>query len=236
MRRSPSGGLHAKTVADAHAVAALRDERDRQRWLGDVGIPAPRVVDWSERDDAATLISTTVPGVPASSAPPSSGAAAARGVGRLLADLHARTADCPFDRGLSVTLAEAEQHVAAGLVDTDDLDDERIGRTAESLLEELRARAQGQRQDVVLCHGDASLPNLFLDPSTWQPTGIVDVGRLGLADRYLDLALVVRSIADDRNPGYGPGAADAFWSAYGWEPAAVDHGAIALYQLLDEFF
>lgn len=233
--RSPDGALHAKTVTSAHAVTALRAERDRQRWLEDVGIPAPRIVDWSERDDSATLISTTVPGVPASSAPPSAGAAAATGVGRLLAELHA-TADCPFDRRLSVTLAEAEQHVAAGRVDEHDFDDERVGRSATSLLEQLRSDARLRGEDVVLCHGDASLPNLFLDPVTWQPTGIVDVGRLGLADRYLDLALAARSIADDRNPGYGTEAAAAFWSGYGWEPSAVDHDAIAFYQLLDELF
>lgn len=62
---------------------------------------------------------------------------------------------------------------------------------------------------------------------------MVDVGRLGLADRHLDLALASRSMADrDLNPSFGPAAAEVFLAAYG-HPA--DPWRLDFYRLLDEF-
>jgi aminoglycoside phosphotransferase len=65
-------------------------------------------------------------------------------------------------------------------------------------------------------------------------TGMIDVHRLGVADRHLDLALVTRSISDTTlNPAYGSAAAEAVLAAYG-RPA--DPWRIDFYRLLDEFF
>lgn len=238
MLRSPDGRHHAKIARDEFAVARLAAERDRQLWLATAGVAAPVVVDWVVDDDggSARLVSSTVPGVPASAVQGPDVTAAMGGIGTLLARLHAVEAPCPFDHRLEVTTRLARGAVAAGAVDVADLDASRAGRSASSLLTELEQRAAGRAQSVVLCHGDASLPNLCLDPRTWQPTGIVDVGRLGIADRYLDLALVVRSMDDPRNPGYGGAGRDAFWRAYGWDPEDADPDAIDFYQLLDEFF
>jgi len=44
-----------------------------------------------------------------------------------------------------------------------------------------------ERADLAVCHGDFCLPNVVLDPETLVVTGILDVGRLGIADRHLDL-------------------------------------------------
>jgi len=234
--RSPDGRHHAKRVRGGAAVAELLGERDRQAWLAHVGVPAPQVVEWTATEDGATLVSTTVPGVPASSVGAADAERAMRGIGALLAGLHRVAATCPFDRRLGVTVPLARAAVAAARVDLDDLDEQRAGRAPSSLLEELERRAAGRAEDVVLCHGDASLPNLFLDPSTWEPTGFVDVGRLGVADRYLDLALVLRSMDDARNPGYHGTQMLALWAGYGTPALEVDTDAVELYQLLDEFF
>lgn len=233
--RSPDGAQHAKRVHGTAAIADLLAERDRQEWLAKIGVPAPRVVDWVASDDGATLVSTTVPGIPASSVTGAQADRAMRSIGAMLADLHAITLPCPFDRRLAVTVALARETVASGKFDLGDVDQPRVGRTPASLLAELERRAAGRTEDVVLCHGDASLPNLFLDPVTGEPTGFVDVGRLGLADRYLDLGLVLRSMDDERNPGYHHRRLTAFWEGYG-STAAVDDDAVELYQLLDEFF
>ncbi|WP_226961550.1 MULTISPECIES: aminoglycoside 3'-phosphotransferase [Streptomyces] len=66
-----------------------------------------------------------------------------------------------------------------------------------------RARA-ADPSDVVVCHGDLCLPNVLLDPGSCRVTGLVDLGRLGLADRLSDLALLSRSLTSDLNPQYGP--------------------------------
>lgn len=234
--RSPDGRHHAKRVRGTIAVGDLEDERDRQLWLAGRGIAAPRVVDWWADDGGAVLVSTTVPGVPASDVTAADAERAARSIGAMLADLHAASAECPFDRRLAVTVELASAAVVAGRVDLEDLDAPRSGRTGVSLLAELQDRAAGRGEDVVLCHGDASLPNLFLDPVTFAPSGFVDVGRLGLADRYLDLALAVRSMDDERNPGYHDGLRTAFWDGYGAPTPELDRDAVDFYQLLDEFF
>jgi aminoglycoside phosphotransferase len=236
--RSRDGRHHAKASTD---VARLRDERDRTAWLATTAVPVPAIADWTESTAGAVVITTTLPGAPASAVPAADAPLAATAAGTLLALLHELpAAACPFDRRLAVTVPLARTAVATGSVDVDDLDAERLGRSPASLLSELETAARAHpevAQDVVVCHGDASLPNLFLDPRTGEPTGVLDVGRLGLADRHLDLALVLRSMRDGRNPQYGAAREPAFWRGYGLRAATdVDEHRLALYRLLDEFF
>ena len=74
---------------------------------------------------------------------------------------------------------------------------------------------------------------MILDPDTCRVTGVIDVGRLGVADRWSDLALTTRSLEGDLNPQYGAGAADRFLNRYG---VPHDPGKNDFYRLLDEFF
>jgi aminoglycoside 3'-phosphotransferase-2 len=83
-------------------------------------------------------------------------------------------------------------------------------------------------EDLVVAHGDACLPNFLARDG--QLTGLIDCGRLGVADRYQDLALAARSIS--RN--YGRAFIPAFFSAYGVDQP--DEQKLAWYALLDEFF
>lgn len=236
VRRSPDGRTYAKTAATSATLAELLDERDRLTWLATTPIDAPRVVDWQERDGVATLVTSTLPGVPASDLPAADARAAARGLVEFLELLHALpVGECPFDRRLGVTVGAAAENVAAGEVDEADFDEERRGWTAEALLGRLladRERAQaGEAGDLVVCHGDFCLPNALVDPDTARVTGILDVGRLGVADRHLDAALLVRSMAAvELNPGYGPEL--AAWVA---ERLGADPWRIEFYCLLDEF-
>jgi len=69
---------------------------------------------------------------------------------------------------------------------------------------------------TAVTHGDYCAPNVFVDPETLKFCGVLDVGRLGAGDRYLDLALMVKSLSNGLNPQYGgPSAAQAFVAAYG---------------------
>jgi streptomycin 3"-kinase len=80
--------------------------------------------------------------------------------------------------------------------------------------------------DLVVCHGDACLPNFLFDPDTLALTGVIDVGRLGIADRYADLALAKAQLADVWPVGSG-----RFFTAYGLsEP---DDRRLDFYLLLD---
>jgi kanamycin kinase len=65
----------------------------------------------------------------------------------------------------------------------------------------------------VVCHGDACAPNTLIDDAG-SCSGHVDLGHLGLADRWADLAIATWSL--DWN--YGPGWQRVLLAAYGIEP------------------
>ena len=66
---------------------------------------------------------------------------------------------------------------------------------------------------LVVCHADACCPNTLIgDDGRW--TAHVDLGLLGLGDRWADIA--VASMSTEWN--YGPGWEDALIEAYGVEP------------------
>jgi kanamycin kinase/streptomycin 3"-kinase/aminoglycoside 3'-phosphotransferase-2 len=238
VRRSPDGGAYAKSGGGPHRDD-LVDERERLEWLADTDLPAAEVLDFTDEGERATLVLRTVPGVPMSELPRSVVPSAVERLAELLRRLHAVPRDtCPFDRWLAVTVPLARLRVEAGLVDEDDLDEERAGRSARELLSELveqRPRAEElEVGDLAVCHGDACLPNFLVDSDSLEVTGMIDVHRLGVADRHLDLALATRSVADlELNPAYGPAAAEALLAAYGRDP---DPWRLGFYRLLDEFF
>ncbi len=77
--------------------------------------------------------------------------------------------------------------------------------------------------DLVVCHGDACNPNFLLDDDL-EPSGYVDVGLMGVADRHADLAPALLSLGwnfagmpfDDPAPGYVPKPLDDdFLAGYG---------------------
>jgi aminoglycoside phosphotransferase len=68
--------------------------------------------------------------------------------------------ECPFDRTLAVTMAEARERTRLGLVDQSDFDEVRRGRAATEVLVELLAKRPAT-EDIVFTHGDYCLPNVF---------------------------------------------------------------------------
>lgn len=134
---------------------------------------------------------------------------------------------CPFDQTLSRKVKNAQRRVQLGLVDEGDFDEKRLGRKAEEVFTELVA-TRPVNEELVFTHGDYCLPNIIIDQG--KVSGFIDWGRSGVADKYQDLALAVRSLASNFGAEYVP----AFFKAYGLE--RVDQAKIEFYQLLDEFF
>jgi streptomycin 3"-kinase len=199
---SDDGVLVAKCVPP-NGVDELRDERRRIEWLVGNGIPGPSVVDRSTSEDGACLVMTAVPGVPASDLDLSTLLRAWPSMIDMLRRLHELpTADCPFERTLATMFRIAEDVVRRDAVVPEFLAVEQQGRPPTDLLAELRAqlveRLAQEADDLVVCHGDACLPNFMVDPDTLACTGLIDIGRLGTADRHVDLSLLQANARESR--------------------------------------
>ncbi|KWU50962.1 aminoglycoside 3'-phosphotransferase [Pseudomonas palleroniana] len=205
----------------------LADEIERLRWLRQMDLPAPVVLDEVQDDHRHWLLMTAVPGQDLASAIGVSAAQVINILATALRTLHqVPVALCPFDHSVEQRIARAQKHVSAGLVDEADFDDERLGRSAEDVFAELLS-TRPKIQDQVVTHGDACLPNFMTADARFS--GFIDCGRLGISDRYQDLALAARSI--ERN--LGQAWVKAFFELYGVEP---DEQRMKFYCLLDEFF
>lgn len=121
-------------------------------------------------------------------------AAAVRAVGRGLRALHDAlpVADCPFDWGVASRIENARRRGIEAPVD-------------------LREPPPTDR--LVVCHGDACVPNTLLDDDGAR-LAHVDLGALGVADRWADIAVAAMSTGWN----YGPGWDGALIAAYGVEP------------------
>lgn len=224
-----SGGVWRTTgAAGTHYVKHGPDaelEHQRLSWLAG-RVPVPTVLATAGTGMDRWLVLADVGAPSLESAPPTDSATTGTVLGGLLRRLHALPlADCPFDARVATAVAAAERAVAEGLVDADDFDDENRGATPKELLERLVAR-QPADADLVVTHGDFTTENVL-----WRPDSgavLIDLPRLGVADRHRDLALAHRALAGE------PGALAAFHAAYGHD-APADEDRLRWYQLLDEF-
>ncbi|MDR6881512.1 APH(3') family aminoglycoside O-phosphotransferase [Bacillus sp. 3255] len=210
------------------AVESLVGEKERLVWLQGT-LPVPEVLFYGRDDADEYMLITEIAGINASdkcyeSALPQLMQQLAYG---LKAVHRVEIAGCPFDQRLDVKIKEAAGRVERQQVDEDDFDEARKGFSARELLKELQA-TRPAAEDIVFTHGDYCLPNIILHGG--KVSGFIDWGRAGLADRYQDLALAVRSIRYN----FGQEHVQAFLDAYGL--AELDEDKIRYYQLLDEFF
>ncbi len=208
-----------------HTLSELPREVDRLRWLGLQSIPCPQVIDTAMYAGRNWLLMTALPGRDLASSPDLATGEIIALSATALRQLHALdTASCPFDQRIEHRIAEARARLDAGLVDFHDFDAEHDPHTAFADL--LATRPVGE--DLVVTHGDACFPNFLAEHGRF--TGFVDCGRLGVADRWQDLALVCRSLSFN----FGAGSEQAFLQAYGISEA--DAHKSSFYRLLDEFF
>ncbi|MFF5991172.1 APH(3'') family aminoglycoside O-phosphotransferase [Prauserella flavalba] len=221
--RDTTGSRYAKHVP-ASGREELAAERDRVGWLAGTGVPGPRVLDWAEDHTGACLVTSAVPGVPADTVPPESLATAWPSIADTVRHLHSlSTVDCPFRRDLALMFPLARDVVARDAVEPDFLPVEQQDTPPAELLARLEPqldrRLAEEPADTVVCHGDLCLPNIVLDPGTLEVSGLIDLGRLGLADRHADLALLLANSRETWPDETRARAADAvFAERYGRRP------------------
>jgi streptomycin 3"-kinase len=234
--RSPDGTRYAKCVGSP-GIVELSAERDRMAWLGERIALGPRFVDWYEDGAGACLLTCAVPGVPADQVSAADLRGAWDGIADAVRTLHeVPAAECPFRRDLGRMVALARDVVARDAVNPGFLpveqQDTPVRELLARVLAELPKRQEQEAVDTVVCHGDLCLPNIVLDPETLGFAGFVDLGRLGLADRYADLALLLANARETSWPDEdAAGAADAAFAArYG---VTLDDDRLRFYLHLD---
>ena len=204
---------------------SLADERDRLSWLrGRIRIP--EAIDYGIDGDHEWLLLSPLPGRDATddelrSNPTGLVPAIARGLRVFHESVPA--AECPFAFTNDVAIAHVRQRLAAGVFD--DAYDWHTefahfsGAEAVARLEELRP----PDEDLVVCHGDYCFPNVLIEDD--EVTGYLDLGELGIADRWWDIAVGAWSSVWNLGPGYE----ELFYASYGVEP---DRRRIEFYRLL----
>jgi kanamycin kinase len=199
--RNDYGGLTFRTDdgryvkhGPRNAESSFAGEVERLGWAGG-HIAVPRVLEAGADDTHEWMVTAALTGAsavdPAWRAHP---AVAVRAVGEGLRALHDAlpVEDCPFDWGVTARIANAE---GRGI------------RVPDAL------REPPPIDRLVVCHGDACCPNTLIgDDGRWAAH--VDLGTLGLGDRWADIA--VASMSTTWN--YGEGWEDALIEAYGVEP------------------
>ncbi|MBN8844002.1 MAG: phosphotransferase [Sphingomonadales bacterium] len=81
--------------------------------------------------------------------------------------------------------------------------------------------------DPVVTHGDFSLDNVFVRAGSI--VGCIEVGRVGITDRYQDLAIIWNCLDE-----FGDAPQERFLHQYGI--ADADQRKLQFHLLLDEFF
>ena len=213
-------------AAPVHPFSELPGEAARLRWLESTTLIAPRLRDFRQGGGTYWLLMTALRGSDltrwtGSTADP---ALVLAGALRTLHQLD--PSSCPFDHRLEQRLAVGSANLMAGLVDEADFDTARAGWTGQAVLDWL-GENRPQTEDLVVTHGDASLPNFIADADALS--GMVDWGRLGVADRWQDLAIACRSLIFNA----GQAEVSRFLHAYG---ASWDEERYRYYCTLDELF
>jgi streptomycin 3"-kinase len=176
----------------------LAAECDRITWLSETDIPTASVLDWHVGDEGACLVTRAVDGIPADQLDAPTLQQAWLNIAEVVRHLHNLPVEsCPFDRGLDVMVSRAHATVAKNRVNAEFLPAEVRGIPATTIFsklhEELAQRRREERQSRVICHGDLCLPNIVIDTETFDVSGLIDLGRLGCADPYADIALLLNN-------------------------------------------
>lgn len=194
------------------------------KWARD-HLPVPMVVRHGRNESVEWMVTTGLGGRDATdpafrSDPKRLVRILARGLRRFH---RAPVATCPFDFRIDAAMRVARDRLGRGVIDAvEGFHAEHSGLTAAEAVAALE-RTRPADEDLVVCHGDYCPPNVLIRGN--RVAGYVDLGELGVADRWWDLAVATWSVTWNLGSGYE----DLFLSEYG---AELDRGQLEFYRLL----
>lgn len=228
-----------KVLKIQRASAEAQTEYTMMEWLSGK-LPVPRCLFHCVQDGSDYLLMSKVPGTMSCAeehmADPALLVQTLAGILKRL--WQTDVSDCPVRWPPEAKLALVRDAVARGAIDTEHVEPDTYGadgfESPQALLDWLEANQPPM--DPVLSHGDFCLPNIFL--SDGSLSALIDLGRSGVADRWLDIAICYRSLRDNFGGVYGGVPHPDFdpsslFRALDIQP---DWEKIRYYLLLDELF
>jgi aminoglycoside phosphotransferase len=202
--------------APAGAPLDLAAEAARLAWAVTF-TPVPRVLGQGRDAAGSWLVTSPVAGLMAAAARwRADPRTAVTAIGAGLRALHETlpVSGCPFSWSAAGRVGDARRRAAQGQIDPADWHEDFRAIGVEGALELLADPPAADR--LVVCHGDSCAPNTLIGDDGWW-SGHVDLGDLGVADRWADLAVATWSTTWN----YGPGWESALLAAYGMAPDPV---------------
>ncbi|MDG2195542.1 MAG: aminoglycoside 3'-phosphotransferase [SAR324 cluster bacterium] len=221
----PNGTTKYLKMVQRNAYPSIADELERLRWAK-AFLPVPKIIDFDLDDDPAWLLSEGIAGTNGTEPDLKSNPALLVSLlARALRHFHnhAPVSSCPFDFRLEPALEHVSKRVQLGLIEPQkhfhpEFQHLSLGE-AQSFLKEQKPSSTKE----VVCHGDYCVPNILFDNNRLQ--GFVDLGELGVADVWWDLAVATWSL----NWNIGDGWEELFLKEYG---VPYDHNKNIYYRLL----
>ena len=202
----------------------LAAEASRMAWAVSF-TPVPRVIGQGADEAGSWIVTSALPGqsavMPRWQSDPATAVAA---IGEGLRAMHDAlpVPACPFSWMAAGRLADARRRARQGRVDPADWHEDHQPLGVGQALDLLADIPPVDR--LVVCHGDACAPNTLIgEDGRWS--GHVDLGELGVADRWADLAIATWSAGWN----YGPGWERPLLDAYG---VSADPDRTRYYRLL----
>jgi kanamycin kinase len=197
--------------APAGSEVDLAGEAARMRWAA-AFVTVPRVLEQARDAEGSWLVTAAIDGEMAVTERwKQDPATAVRVIGESLRAFHDAlpVAGCPFSTSAEERVAEAERNAARRAHRT--LHPDFAGLTPAEALK--RVTDIPPVDQLVVCHGDTCAPNTLLT-TDGRFAGHVDLGDLGVADRWSDLAIATWSTTWN----YGEGWQEPLLDAYGIAP------------------
>jgi kanamycin kinase len=221
---APDGLVRFAKVDTEGRHPTLRAESERMIWAA-AYLPVPEVVALEQHDGTTVLLTEALPGRDGTDPVwrDDVGALVAA-LGRGLRAFHEAVGEewCPFRFDIERALDHVRRRVADDDIDPAGFHEEHRHLSPAAALAELVAAAPAD-EDLVVCHGDYCPPNALLHDGA--VTGYVDLGELGVADRWWDVATGGWSTCWNFGEQFEP----LFYESYGIAP---DPARIRFFRLL----
>jgi len=220
----PDGAVRFAKVDRAGCYPTLRGEAERMIWAA-AYLPVPVVVVLEQRGATSILLTEALPGRDATDpAWRDDLGTLVAALGRGLRAFHEAVGEewCPFRFDTERALDHVRRRIAVDDIDPAGFHEEHDHLSPAAALTQLQATVPDE-EDLVVCHGDYCPPNVLLSDHT--VTGYVDLGELGAADRWWDVAVGGWSTCWN----FGPQFEALFYESYGIAP---DPARLRFFRLL----